>query len=93
MFRQMMMRSTRAKMITPTFQRNFGIKVGDAIPSANVSVVKADANGDFSSEIVDTSEYFALKNIVLVGYPGAFTPTCMAKHIPEFIEQAKKIKA
>jgi alkyl hydroperoxide reductase 1 len=79
--------------MTPFTQRNFGIKVGDAIPSANVSIVKSDANGEFSSEIVDTSEYFALKNVVLVGYPGAFTPTCMAKHIPEFIENAKKIKA
>ena len=82
----MLMRSTRARMMTPFVQRNFGIKVGDAIPSAKVSVVKSDANGEFSNEIVDTSEYFASKNIVLVGYPGAFTPTCMAKHIPEFIE-------
>ena len=89
----MLMRTSRAKMMTPMAQRNFGIKVGDAIPSANVSVVKADADGEWSSEIVDTSEYFALKNVVLVGYPGAFTPTCMAKHIPEFIEHAQKIKA
>ena len=89
----MLMRTSRARMMTPFTKRSFGIKVGDAIPSANVSIVKADANGEFSSEIVDTSEYFALKNVVLVGYPGAFTPTCMAKHIPEFIENAQKIKA
>ena len=75
-------------------RRMFTIKVGDAIPSAKVSVVKFDAakNG-FSSEIVDTQEYFKNKTVVLVGYPGAFTPTCMATHIPEYINNAQTIKS
>ena len=38
---------------------------------------------------MNTSEYFEGKNVVLVGYPGAFTPTCMATHIPGYIEHAE----
>ena len=33
------------------------------------------------------------KKVVIVGYPGAFTPTCMAEHVPDFIEKAAAIKA
>lgn len=67
------------------------IKVGDKIPSANVAIVKYGANG-FQSEVVDTAKYFENKHIVLVNYPGAFTPTCMATHIPDYINNATKVK-
>ena len=78
--------------ITP--KRMFAIKVGDSIPSAKVSVFKYDtAKNNFSSDIVDTQEYFKNKTFVLVGYPGAFTPTCMATHIPEYINNAQTIKS
>lgn len=46
----------------------------------------------FSNELVDTAEYFSDKNVVLVGYPGVFTPTYTATHIPEYIEAAEEIK-
>lgn len=82
---------THSRGLTANQCRAFAIKVGDAIPSAKVSVVKF-ANDSFSSEIVDTKDYFANKKIVLVGYPGAFTPTCMATHIPEYIANAQEIK-
>mmetsp|Transcript_33545 Transcript_33545/g.24192 ORF Transcript_33545/g.24192 Transcript_33545/m.24192 type:complete len:88 (-) Transcript_33545:395-658(-) len=71
-----------------TSQRLFSVKVGDKIPSSLVSVVKFDQEKGYVNEIVDVQDYFENKNIVLVGYPGAFTPTCMATHIPAFIEHA-----
>ena len=72
--------------------RQFSIKVGDKLPSASISVVKY--NGEkFDSEIIKSDIYFANKTAVLVGYPGAFTPTCQNQHIPGFIEHADQIKA
>ena len=68
------------------------ITKGARFPSAVVSVVKHDGENGFKSEIVDASEYLAGKKVVIVGYPGAFTPTCMAKHVPDFITNAQAIK-
>ena len=70
--------------------RCFATAVGQKIPSALVSVVKFDsAENKFVNEIVNTSEYFAGKRVAFVGYPGAYTPTCMATHIPEYISSAE----
>ncbi len=72
--------------LAPRRMFSSAIKVGDAIPSAKVSIVRFDtAKNGFSAEQVETQEYFKNKTVVLVGYPGAFTPTCMATHIPEYI--------
>ena len=71
--------------------RSMSIKVGDKIPSAHVSVVKFGDSG-FTSEIVDTAKYLENKKVVIVAYPGAFTPTCMNTHIPEYINNATKVK-
>lgn len=84
-FRQAAVMSRQARLFST-------IKVGDKLPSALVSVVKHGEDG-FKSESVDTSSYFENKHVVLVGYPGAFTPTCMATHIPQYIENAEQIKA
>ena len=62
-------------MIQP-MQRNFTIKVGDKIPSAAVSIVKHDGEA-YKNETVDSAEYLANKTVVIAGYPGAFTGTCM----------------
>ena len=67
------------------------VKVGDVVPSAKVSVVQWDGKG-FSNEIMDTSDFFSGKRVVLVGYPGAFTPTCEGTHLPEYIADAQRIK-
>ena len=69
------------------------IAAGDKIPSAVVSVVKHDGENGFQSEIVDAAEYLQGKKVVIVSYPGAFTPTCMATHVPDFIAKAEAIKA
>jgi len=74
--------------------RMFASAVGDKIPHALVSVVKYDSEKDeFVNDVVDTCDYFKGKKIALVGYPGAYTPTCMATHIPEYIGLAESIKA
>ncbi len=64
------------------------IKVGDKIPAATLT--KVTANGP---EAVSTADYFAGKRVALFSVPGAFTPTCSAKHLPGFVEKAADLKA
>ena len=64
------------------------IKVGDRIPS--MTLVKATADGP---EPVETDDYFAGRKIALFSVPGAFTPTCSARHLPGFVERAEELKA
>ena len=63
------------------------IKVGDTIPS--VKVMQATAEGPRE---VSTDEIFKGKTVVLFGVPGAFTPTCSAKHLPSFVQNAASLK-
>ena len=64
------------------------IKVGDKLP--DVKLVKATDNGP---EAVQSSDYFKGKKVALFSVPGAFTPTCSAKHLPGFVEKADDLKA
>jgi peroxiredoxin len=64
------------------------ISIGDKIPSGNL--VKVTDNGP---EPVSTDSYFAGRKIALFSVPGAFTPTCSAKHLPGFVEKAAELKA
>lgn len=64
------------------------IAVGDKLP--DVAMVKATAEGP---EQVQSAEYFAGKKIALFCVPGAFTPTCSAKHLPGYVEKAADLKA
>lgn len=64
------------------------IKVGDKIP--NTSFVKATANGP---EQVDSDEFFKGRKVALFSVPGAFTPTCSARHLPGYVEKAAELKA
>jgi glutaredoxin/glutathione-dependent peroxiredoxin len=63
------------------------IKVGDKIPS--VRLMQATPDGP---KEVSTDELFAGKTVVLFGVPGAFTPTCSAKHLPGFVQHAADFK-
>jgi len=64
------------------------ITVGDRVPSATLQHMTADGPADIS-----TDEIFGGKKVVLFALPGAFTPTCSAKHLPGFVQQAEAIKA
>jgi peroxiredoxin len=64
------------------------IKVGDQIPTSTLSVMT-----DTGPEPVSTHELFSGKKVVLFSVPGAFTPTCSAKHLPGFVEHAEAILA
>lgn len=64
------------------------IETGDQIPSVKLRAVTPDAIRD-----VTTDELFAGKRVVLFGVPGAFTPTCSARHLPGFVEHAAAIRA
>ena len=64
------------------------ISEGDTIPQ--VTLTKATENGP---EQVDSREYFAGRKVALFAVPGAFTPTCSAKHLPGFAEKADELKA
>ncbi|MCJ2179640.1 peroxiredoxin [Novosphingobium album (ex Hu et al. 2023)] len=64
------------------------IAVGDKLP--DVKLMKA---GESGPEPVQTADYFAGKTVALFSVPGAFTPTCSAKHLPGFVEKASELKA
>jgi glutaredoxin/glutathione-dependent peroxiredoxin len=64
------------------------IKVGDRIPSAQV--VEA---ADSGPSPLSTDDLFKGKKVAIFGVPGAFTPTCSAKHLPGFIQKAGDLKA
>jgi glutaredoxin/glutathione-dependent peroxiredoxin len=64
------------------------IQVGDTIPS--MKLMAATPNGP---KEVSTDDLFKGKKAVLFATPGAFTPTCSAKHLPGFVEQAEAIHA
>lgn len=64
------------------------IKVGDRLPSA--TLVKPTADGP---EQVSTDDFFAGRKVALFAVPGAFTPTCSARHLPGFVEKGEALKA
>ncbi|MBE7158146.1 MAG: peroxiredoxin, partial [Rhodospirillales bacterium] len=64
------------------------IKVGDTIPSMKLMVATPDGPKETSTE-----EIFKGKKVVLFAVPGAFTPTCSAKHLPGFIQNYDALKA
>ena len=64
------------------------ISVGDRIPQA--TLVKASPDGP---QPVDSEEFFRGRRVALFSVPGAFTPTCSARHLPGFVEHAEELKA
>lgn len=64
------------------------ISAGDKAPSVNFK-----AMGDSGPQDLASDDFFAGKKVVLFSVPGAFTPTCSAKHLPGFVENADAIKA
>jgi glutaredoxin/glutathione-dependent peroxiredoxin len=63
------------------------IKAGDRIPEGKLKVMGADGPTNVSAE-----ELLGKGRVVLFSVPGAFTPTCSAKHLPGFIEKAGALR-
>jgi len=71
------------------------IKVGDALPTATL-MEYSDIEGEGCSigpNPVDTAKASAGKTIALFALPGAFTPTCSAKHVPGYVEKFDELRA
>lgn len=63
------------------------IKAGDRMPSGTFKVMTGEGPKD-----ITTDELFKGKKVVLFSVPGAFTPTCDAKHLPGFVQNAAQFK-
>jgi glutaredoxin/glutathione-dependent peroxiredoxin len=64
------------------------IQVGDKIPDIALTTMTAEGPAPVTS-----ADLFGGKKVVLFAVPGAFTPTCSAKHLPGFVGNADAIKA
>jgi peroxiredoxin len=64
------------------------IKVGDRIPSVTLMEMQ-----DGKPAPVKTDDFFKGRRIALFALPGAFTPTCSAKHVPGFVANHDALKA
>lgn len=64
------------------------IAVGDKLPAATFKVRTSEGLAD-----VTTDELFAGKKVALFAVPGAFTPTCSAKHLPSYLDHLDALKA
>lgn len=64
------------------------LKAGDTLPDVTFMTMTADGPQPMS-----TDDVFGGKRVALFAVPGAYTPTCSAKHLPGFIEKAAELKA
>ena len=64
------------------------IKAGERMPSGTLKTMTKDGPKD-----VTTDELFRGKKVVVFSVPGAFTPTCDAKHLPGFVQLADQLRA
>jgi peroxiredoxin len=64
------------------------LSVGDRLPEASFMTMTADGPTKLT-----TDDVFKGKTVALFAVPGAFTPTCSAKHLPGFVEKADEIRA
>jgi peroxiredoxin len=70
------------------------IKVGDALPDGTLlEYIEVEGNGcSLGPNRFDVRKEAAGKTIAIFGLPGAFTPTCSAKHVPGYVEKAAELK-
>ncbi len=64
------------------------VSVGDTLP--DIKLVKATDQGP---DAVQSSEFFKGRRVAVFSVPGAFTPTCSAKHLPGYVDKAADLKA
>ena len=63
------------------------IQVGDRLPDVPLTIAGADG-----PQPTRTGEFFDGKRVALFAVPGAFTPTCSARHLPSFVDKASDLK-
>ena len=64
------------------------IQVGDRLPDVPLAIASSDGPQPTTS-----GDYFKGKKVALFAVPGAFTPTCSARHLPSYVEKAQELKA
>jgi glutaredoxin/glutathione-dependent peroxiredoxin len=71
------------------------LKVGDKLPAAKLQeFIEVEGNGcSIGPNTFDVAQLTAGKKIAVFALPGAYTPTCSAKHVPGFVEKAGALKA
>jgi peroxiredoxin len=71
------------------------IKVGDKLPAANLQeFIEVEGNGcSVGPNSFDIQKASSGKTIAIFGLPGAFTPTCSAKHVPGYVAKADDLKS
>ena len=70
------------------------LKVGDKLPAANLQeFIDVEGNGcSLGPNTFDVTQLTAGKKIAVFALPGAYTPTCSAKHVPGYVEKAGALK-
>ena len=63
------------------------IQVGDRLPDVPITIATAEG-----PKPTTTGEYFKGKRVALFAVPGAFTPTCSARHLPSYVDKAQELK-
>ena len=63
------------------------IEIGERLPDVPISIATAEG-----PKPTTTGEYFKGKRVALFAVPGAFTPTCSARHLPSYVEKAQELK-
>ena len=63
------------------------IQIGDTIPSVKVTAATAEGPKE-----VSTADVFRGKTVVMFAVPGAFTPTCSARHLPGYLQNVDALK-
>jgi glutaredoxin/glutathione-dependent peroxiredoxin len=71
------------------------LKVGDKLPAGTLQeFIEVEGNGcSLGPNAFDVEKSTAGKTVAIFALPGAYTPTCSAKHVPGFVEQADALKA
>lgn len=71
------------------------LKVGDKLPAGTLNeFIEVEGNGcSLGPNSFDVAQITAGKKIAIFALPGAYTPTCSAKHVPGYVEQADALKA
>jgi peroxiredoxin len=64
------------------------INVGDRLPDVTLTVATPDG-----PEQTTTGEFFGGRRVALFAVPGAYTPTCSARHLPSYVDKASDLKA